>query len=88
MVGNKVTCDKNIYFGISLLQLPTESVRVGVEISYVVPLNLLYVKLHVMCRIKKRWYLLAQGLNIYRVEIIKLLAPELFFFLNFSTRCI
>jgi hypothetical protein len=69
--GNKVTCDMNIYCGIGLLQLPTESVRADVENSYAVPLNLFYIKLHVMRRIKKCWTLLALSLNIYRVETFK-----------------
>lgn len=70
-VRAKVTCDTNIYSGISLLQLPTESVRLDVEYSYTVPLNLFYIKLHFMRRIKKCWNILAHGLNIYRVEIFK-----------------
>jgi hypothetical protein len=39
-VGNKVTCNTNIHSGISLLQLPTESVRLDAENSYAVSLNL------------------------------------------------
>ena len=54
-----------------MLQLPTESVRLDVENSYAVPLNLFYVKLHVTRKIKKCWNILVHSINIYGVEIFK-----------------
>jgi hypothetical protein len=51
------------------LQLRKKQGKTSVKV--VVPLNLLCVELQVMRRIKKFWNLLAQSLNIYRVEIVK-----------------